>query len=182
MNIEECIKTRRSTRKYSEQEITKEVMDEIIELTRFSPSWKNTQVVRFHIVTNDKIKENIGENCVLDYTFNTKTMVRCKSLVIISVVKNICGYEKDGSFTTSQGDKWEMFDAGIAAQTFALAAHSKGIGSVVLGIFDEEKIRDYITIPENEAVAAIIATGYTLEAPKTIPPRKEVDELVSYHN
>lgn len=33
-----------------------------------------------------------------------------------------------------------MFDAGIATQTLCLAAHSKGLGTVILGIYDEEKL------------------------------------------
>lgn len=60
MQIDECIKGRRSVRKYSEQEISNEVLAELVDLARFSPSWKNTQVVRYHVVKNQDIK---GENC-----------------------------------------------------------------------------------------------------------------------
>lgn len=178
MKIEECIKSRRSVRKYSDEEISNEVLSEIVDLARFSPSWKNTQVVRYHVVKNPDIKEKIAQNCVLGFEFNTKTIVRCKALVIVSVVTKISGYEKDGSYSTSQEDRWEMFDAGIANQTFCLAAHSKGVGSVVLGVFDEHKIRQYISLPENEKVTNLIALGYPLEPAKSGPPRKEVVELL----
>lgn len=178
MKIEECIKSRRSVRKYSEEEISNEVLSEIVDLARFSPSWKNTQVVRYHVVKNPDIKEKIAQNCVLGFEFNAKTIVRCKALVIVSVVTKISGYEKDGSYSTSQEDRWEMFDAGIANQTFCLAAHSKGIGSVILGVFDENKIRQYISLPENERVTNLIALGYPLEPAKSGPPRKEVSELL----
>lgn len=104
--------------------------------------------------------------------------MRCKALVVVSVVAGISGYEKDGSFSTSQEDRWEMFDAGIANQTFCLAAHSKGIGSVILGVFDEHKIRQYVSLPENEKVTNLIALGYPLEPAKSGPPRKEVSELL----
>ena len=133
MNLEKGIKERRSIRKYSEREVTEETIREILDLSRFSPSWKNTQVVRYHIIKNKDIKEKIAENCVLSFDFNAKTIVRSNALVIISVVKDTSGYEKDGSFSTSQQDRWEMFDAGIATQTFCLAAHSKDVGSVILG-------------------------------------------------
>lgn len=178
MQIEECIKSRRSVRKYSEKEISNEVLSEIVDLARFSPSWKNTQVVRYHVVKNPDIKEKIAQNCVLGFEFNAKTIVRCKALVIVSVVTGISGYEKDGSYSTSQEDRWEMFDAGIANQTFCLAAHSKGVGSVILGVFDENKIRQYISLPENERVTNLIALGYPLEPAKSGPPRKEVSELL----
>jgi butyrate kinase len=44
----------------------------------------------------------------------------------IQYVAKRSGYERDGSFSTSKGEGWEMFDAGIATQTFCLAAHEKG--------------------------------------------------------
>ena len=178
MQIEECIKRRRSVRKYSEEEINNEVLSEIVDFARFSPSWKNTQVVRYHVVKNPDIKEKIAQNCVLGFEFNAKTIVRCKALVIVSVVTKLSGYEKDGSYSTSQEDRWEMFDAGIANQTFCLAAHSKGVGSVILGVFDENKIRQYVSLPENERVTNLIALGYPLEPAKSGPPRKEVVELL----
>jgi len=180
MKLENGIKERRSIRKYSESEVTEDTIREILDLSRFSPSWKNTQVVRYHIIKNRDMKEKIAENCVLSFDFNAKTIVRSNALVIISVVKGTSGYEKDGSFSTSQQDRWEMFDAGIATQTFCLAAHSKGVGSVILGVFDEEKIRQYIDIPENERVTNLIAIGYPLDQPKSAPPRKSVDEISSF--
>lgn len=178
IQIEECIKNRRSVRKFSEQEISKDVLCEIVDLARFSPSWKNTQVVRYHIVKNPEIKKQIAQNAVLDFVFNAKTILRCNALAVVSVQTGISGCEDDGSCSTSKEDRWEMFDAGIASQTFCLAAYSKGIGSVILGIFDEEKIRRYVVLPENERVAGLIALGYPLEPSKGAPPRKEVSELL----
>ena len=91
----------------------------------------------------------------------------------------ICGYEKDGSFSTKKKDGWEMFDAGVAAQTFQLAAHGKGIGSVVLGIFDEDYIADAIQLEAEKKISALIAVGYPAEDPNT-PKRKPVSELVRF--
>ena len=95
------------------------------------------------------------------------------------MVKNRSGYEKDGSYTTSKEDRWEMFDAGIATQTFCLAAHEQGVGSVIMGIFDETKIAEVIDVPEGQQVAALIAIGYPVFEPEA-PKRKEVSELLSF--
>ncbi len=178
MLMEDCIKGRRSVRKYSDKDIPNDVLREIVDLARFSPSWKNSQTVRYHIVKNPQVRENIANNAVMGFGFNAKTITRCNALAVVTSVGKICGYEEDGSFSTSKEDSWEMFDAGIASQTFCLAAYEKGVGSVILGIFDEEKIRDYIDIPENETVSALIALGYPLEEAKSAPPRKAVDELL----
>ena len=49
---------------------------------------------------------------------------------------------------------------------------------MILGIFDEPAIRAIVPLPQSERLAALIALGYPLEAPKAAPPRKEVDELL----
>lgn len=49
---------------------------------------------------------------------------------------------------------------------------------MILGVFDENKIRQYISLPENERVTNLIALGYPLEQAKSAPPRKEVSELL----
>ena len=74
MKLENGIKERRSIRKYSEREVTEDTIREILDLSRFSPSWKNTQVVRYHIIKNRDMKEKIAKNCVLSFDFNAKTI------------------------------------------------------------------------------------------------------------
>ena len=69
------------------------------------------------------------------FEWNTGIILGAPVLVVLASVPGKSGYEKDGAYSTSKKDKWEMFDAGIAAQTFQLAAHECGIGSVVMGIF-----------------------------------------------
>lgn len=179
MQTLECIKTRRSIRKFKEEAVAKETIDSIIEAAIMSPSWKNTQICRYHIISDKEIMNNIADNCVLDFEFNQKTIKRAPQLAVISMVEKRCGYERDGSFTTSKEDRWEMFDAGIASQTFCLAAHELGVGTVILGIFDEDKVAKAINLPEGQKVAALIPIGYPdqeVEAPK----RKTVEDVLTY--
>lgn len=72
-----------------------------------------------------------------------------------------------------------MFDAGIAAQTFQLAAHECGIGSVVMGIFDEVKVKELLCLDDTLNVSALIAIGNPAIQP-TAPARKPVQELLQY--
>ncbi len=181
MNAEQCIKERRSVRKFSDEPLTQGVLGEIAELARYAPSWKNTQVARYHIVQTAELKERIASECVCGFEFNIKTINRCNALVVLSVKKGISGCEQpEGSTETQQEPYWEIFDAGIAAQTFCLAAHAKGVGSVILGIFDADAITKMLEIDESERVVALVALGYPLSAPKAAPPRKDVAEIVSY--
>lgn len=179
METMECIKTRRSCRKFKEEPVPHEVLEEIVSAAAYAPSWKNTQITRYIIVENQEKIHAIASECVLGFEYNTKTINNCAALLVVTMVKNRSGFEKDGSFTTSKGDRWEMFDAGIATQTFCLAAHEKGLGSVIMGIFDEAKIAEVIEIPEGQQVAALVAIGYPVFQPEA-PKRKEVTELLSY--
>ena len=141
-----CIETRRSIRKYQEKPIPHEVMEEIVKEASFAPSWKNSQVVRYVVVENPEIKSKIANEAVLGFAYNTGTIEHAAALVVVTMIHGRSGYERDGSFTTSKEDRWEMFDAGIATQTFCLAAHEKGIGSVIMGIFDEAKVGELINL------------------------------------
>ena len=72
-----------------------------------------------------------------------------------------------------------MFDAGIAEQTFQLAAHECGIGSVVIGIFDETQVKEILGLDDSLNVSALIAIGQPAVTP-TAPARKSVQELIQY--
>ncbi|MGN0435641.1 MAG: nitroreductase family protein [Wujia sp.] len=179
MEAIECIKNRRSVRRFTDDEISDETFNELVEICRHAPSWKNTQTIRYVIVKDRKIIDNIKDNCVLDFEYNAKTLAQCSALVVITQVNGRCGYERDGSFSTSKGSGWEMFDAGIAAQTFCLAAYEKGIGSCIQGIFDDAKVAEAIGLEEGRSVAALIPVGIPKFTPEATP-RKEVSELISF--
>ena len=178
MNAKECLETRRSIRKFEQKTVPADLFYEIAETAKYAPSWKNTQIARYHVVTNPSLKEQIAKECVCGFTFNTNTLLQAPAIVILSYVTKRCGYERGGSFTTSKGDRWEMFNAGIAAQTFCLAAHEKGLGTCIMGIFDDAKIAELLQLPENQLVGAVIAAGYPAETPEA-PARKGADIILT---
>lgn len=72
-----------------------------------------------------------------------------------------------------------MFDAGIASQSFCLAAYEQGIGSVIEGIFDDKKAGELLNLPDDREVVALIPIGYPAEEPAA-PRRKSMEDLLSY--
>ncbi len=178
MTEQECIKGRRSIRQFKEDKIDHALLSEIIETASYAPSWKNTQITRY-IAIEGELKDRIAAEGTTPFPNNGKIIQNAPMLIAVTVVKNRCGYERDGSFTTPRKDTWQMFDAGIASQTFCLAAYEKGIGSVILGIFDQEKIESILQIPETQELVALIPVGYAAEEP-TAPRRKPVDDLLSF--
>lgn len=139
MNTIDCIKSRRSVRKFTEEKVPHEVLEQLVELARWAPSWKNTQIARYVAVEDEALKNRIAEEATIPW--NEGIIKGAPVLMVMTYVEKRCGYERDGSFSTSKGDRWQNFDCGIAAATFELAAHELGLGSVVLGIFEEEAAR-----------------------------------------
>ena len=116
MDLITGIKERRSIRKFQDKKVPHEVIEEIVNVAAYAPSWKNTQIARYIVVEDpEKIAAIATEDCTLGFTYNIKTMANAPALVLLTMVKGRSGFEKDGSYTTPKGDRWEMFDAGIAA-------------------------------------------------------------------
>ena len=179
MDARECILTRRSIRRFSDKEVTRETVSELISVTEYAPTWKNVQANRFIAIYDKAIKEKIAKECTLGYEGNTGIIEGAPVLIAMTIVNKRSGYERDGSFSTTQGTHWESFDAGSAAQTLCLAAHEMGLGTVIMGIFDEKLTGQAINVPEGETVSALIALGYPAEEP-TAPKRKDLEKILSF--
>lgn len=171
------IKTRRSVRDFQDKMIFDEVLHEIIEYARFAPSWKNSQSVRYIAIKDKRLKENIAHNCVMDFEYNKRTIVNAPVIMIVLTKKKRSGYERDGNFSTSKRTHWESFDAGVATQTLMLAAHALNVSSVTLGIYDEEKLSDELSLENGHKISAIVAMGYSEENVE-MPIRKLVEDLL----
>ncbi len=179
MNTLECILSRRSIRKFKQKKIDREVIETIIDHVRWSPSWNNTKVARFTVVNDEKTKADVGDKFTDVYRVNGEVMKASAAIFVVSCVKGRSGFERDGSYSTEKGAGWEMFDCGIATQTLCLAAAELGIGTVIMGAFDYEGIRQFLDIPDDESVIAVVAAGYPDEEPKA-PRRKEVNEILRF--
>lgn len=180
MNAIECIKTRRSIRTFTDEPVSHELLEEIVETARFAPSWKNTQIARYVAVEGAK-KEEVASTCFKAWIGNEEMVRKAPMVIALTYVKNRCGFERDGSYSTTKEDRWQNFDAGVAAQTFCLAAHEKGLGTVILGIFDENEAAKALNLSDDLGVGAFIVIGHPNVSPDA-PKRKEVSDLLTYQS
>ena len=92
MKLEECIKTRRSIRKYKSTKISHDFQD-IIALTLFSPSWKNSQIVRFTLIEDDNIKNKIAEKCMSESLHNKSIVHSAPNIIVMSYITGKSGFK-----------------------------------------------------------------------------------------
>lgn len=178
MDAIKMIKERRSIRKFKDEAVDRELMKKIIETSRFSPSWANFQVARYTLVDDLTTIKKIANEGVNDFIYNMDTLKNAKGVLVLSFVKGKSGKIDDLGYD-SNTNTWEIFDAGIACQTFCLAAHANGIGTTIMGIINDETISKIIDLPEEESVAALIVYGYPDEKP--VPTsRLNVEDIMRF--
>jgi len=177
MNAKECIMGRRSIRSFTHTPVSHELISEIVETASYAPSWKHTQIVRYIAVEGD-LKDQVAK-CTSAYPHNGEIIASAPMVIAVTIIKGRSGYERDGSFSTHRGDGWQMYDAGVASEAFCLAAYEKGLGTVIMGIFDDDKVAEVLNVPAERDVIALIPIGYPAEEP-TAPRRKPVEELLTF--
>jgi len=173
----EVIKARRSVRKYEEKDVPEEVLNSMLEAVRWSPSWANTQCWEVVAIRDKTIKENLKE---VIFPKNPATNAITQAPVLLAV----CGKLKSSGFynnivTTKFGD-WFMFDLGLFTQTLCLAALDFGLGTVVVGLFDHDKAKGIIKVPEGYELVALVPLGYPAKI-SSAPQRREIREFVHYN-
>lgn len=177
MTAKECIIGRRSIRQFTDQPVSHELLSQIVETASYAPSWKHTQIVRYIAVEGEK-KDKLAA-CTSTFPNNGAIMANAPMVVAVTVIKGRSGFERDGSFTTKRGDTWQMYDAGVASEAFCLAAYEQGLGTVIMGIFDQEEASELLQIPDDRDLIALIPIGYPAESPAA-PRRKSVEDLLSF--
>ena len=179
MDAKTCILTRRSHRQYQPKPVSHDLIEEVISLAAYAPSWKNTQISRYIAIEDPAVRETIAAEYCLPGANNPTIIRGCPLLVAQAFVKARSGYERDGAYTTDREDGWQYYDCGIAAQTLCLAAHDLGLGTVIMGVFDRKGLEEYLQLPEGQELMALIALGWPADEPAA-PKRKDVETLLSY--
>lgn len=174
MELTNAIYGRRSIRKYDEKEITKEEIEELIKAAQMAPSWKNSQTARFFVARSKEYKEKMIEALP---SFNKERAKDASCIIVSAIVKGISGYNGDGEAITHLGNGFECFDNGLAVENLCLKAYEMGYGTLIMGLYKEQMVREVFDIPENMAIATVIAVGKADICPDA-PERKSLDEVL----
>ncbi|MCD8377539.1 MAG: nitroreductase family protein [Candidatus Gastranaerophilales bacterium] len=203
----DLIKTRKSVRKYKEQNISNEVLKEVLDAGRMAPSWMNVQSWHFIVVRNNKE--------LLSQLANNQPHVRYADAVIVCVAD--MGAWKKERFSEVLKQRG-MQDSGIEAImqipayyppllgaqttllrtveqiTYATAymtieAEKQGLGCCVIGAIGNEatqilpelsqKVKKELNLSDEQCIISMLTLGYPAEDAETVKLRKPFDEVVS---
>jgi len=173
----EIISTRQSDRKYSDKPVEKEKLDRIIEAARISPSACNGQPWHFIVVTDRELVKKLADAASSKLLKMNTFLHQAPSMIVVI---------REGSNITSQvggtvkGKDYSLIDIGIASENICLQAEAEGLGSCMVGWFDEKLVKKLLAIPRSKRVELIITIGYS-EAEQRTKKRKAKEEVVTYN-
>ena len=181
MEFEEVIFTRKSVRSFQDKEISQEILNNMMEAARLSPSFQNRQCWRFVVVKDKKLISDLALRSGMVSKVNF--FIKDAPIVIVACADPA----KSG---TMNNQNYYLVDTSIAFQQMMLAAWNYGIGSCWLAAFNEQKVREILEIPINIRVVALSPFGYPKEK-KTLyekavkafaqsKKRNKLENIISY--
>jgi nitroreductase len=178
MECLEAIRTRRSIRNYLDKPVEQDKLSAVLEAVRISPSWANMQCWRMVVVKDRATHEKISDLSYVEEFFSPKgykSNPAKKALAEAPVVIVLCADPAASGVLWNQN--YYLVDTGIAAQSLMLAAQALGLGTVFVGVYNEEKIKSLLSIPSSVRVVGLFPMGYPAEGKKDGPARKPLSDI-----
>jgi nitroreductase len=173
----ELIAGRQSDRKYLDIPVEREKIERILEAGRISPSACNAQPWKFIVVDKAELKTKIAKAAAAKL-IGMNVFINQAPMLIVIVREKPNFSSKVGA--TIKNKDYSRIDIGIAAENICLQAEAEGLGSCMVGWFDEPLLKKLLSIPGSKRVELIITIGYSRSEQRE-KKRKPVNEVVSYN-
>jgi nitroreductase len=178
MNFSDLVKKRQSDRAYLDKLVDRATIDRCIEAARLAPSACNSQPWTFIVIDNPDIRKNIAAKLHDIVMKGNKFVESAPVLVAIveekpNITSRIGGLLKEKQFT--------FLDIGMAVENFCLQAAQEGLGTCMLGWFDEKGVRKLLKIPKDRRIPIVISLGYPV-SDETRPKVRKPLETMRFFN
>lgn len=179
MTFQELIEQRQSVRKYQDKPVEREKIEKIIEAVHLAPSACNSQPWKIIIVDDTKLKNEVAQATFSKTISFNKFAIQAPVIAVLVIEKAKLIAQIGGSI---KNQEYPMYDIGIAAAHFCLQATELGLGTCMIGWFDEKKIQQLLKIPEKRKVGLVITLGYPPDNYKLRKKiRKPVEEICGFN-
>ena len=169
MKVFDAIRSRRSIRKFKDDEIPRAVIGKIVETMRWAPTAGNTPHLYAIVVENPGLRKEISAACVdQDWMYGAPTII-----VICSKTSDL---KKDFG---KRSEVYSVQGSAAATQNILLAAEELGVSSTWVGAFSESRIKKALKIPQSINIHNLVALGYPKRVPKA-PARPPTYKIVKF--
>jgi nitroreductase len=173
----ELIVARQSDRRYDDKTVDNEKLERIIEAGRMAPSACNAQPWKFIVITDKELVNKVAEAASAKLLEMNSFVAQAQ--VVIVVVRENPNFSSRIGGTVKKKD-YALIDIGIASENICLQAKAEGLGSCIIGWFDEKMLQKILDVPHSKRVELIITIGYSLSEYRQ-KKRKPKEVVVSYN-
>ena len=179
MTFNELLLTRQSVRRYAATPVEPGMITKCLEAVRLAPSASNSQPWKFIVVDQEPLRTEVAKATFSDIKLINKFTMQAPVLIVI-VLEKAKLFTQVAMFIKKK--EWPLIDIGIAAEHFCLQATELGLGTCMIGWFEEQKIKKLLQIPSDKSIGLLISVGYAIDAyPKRTKIRKSIEEIVRYN-
>lgn len=178
MEFLQLVNERESTRRYADRPVETEKIEAILEACRLAPSACNSQPWKFVMVTDRDLSLEVA-NATFNPVLQFNRFAVQAPVMAVLVMEPAKMLSKIGS--TVKDKDLSLIDIGIVAEHFCLAAAEQGLGTCMLGWFNEKKVRELLHIPRGRRIPLIITLGYPQDHKKRRKIRKSHEEIRNYN-
>jgi nitroreductase len=177
MDIFEAINGRRSVRKFTQDEVTEDDLNRILEAGRIAPSWVNFQVWEIVVIRDPSVKKKLADT-VPQSNPGRNALLTAPIVLAACGRKGKSGYYK-GVESTVLGD-WLMFDVALFLSNVTLAAHALGYGTVHLGLFEHNKAAQVLSVPDDFQIVELLPIGRPEGPLPKAPRRRDLSDFIHH--
>lgn len=180
MNFLDLILKRQSDRVYMDKPVEREKLVRCLEAARLAPSASNSQPWTFVLIDDAELKDKVAHKTYGPLKTFNKFVPQAQAIVAIVMEKPKMITEAGGRIKKKE---YPLIDIGIAAEHFCLQAAEEGLGTCMLGWFDERAVRKLINVPKSKNIPLLITVGYTPDGYRTRKKiRKDFGKVVRYNS
>lgn len=173
----QTIADRRSVRAYKDKPIPEDMLRELVEYALMAPSAKNLQPWHIIVARNQALLQEISD-ATADALREANERTIPEGWHVFHHAPVVLFLACDAS------SHWSEFDTGILSQTIALAAHSMGLSSCIVGLIryamplpKNASFLSRLQVPEGYRADLCVTLGYGAQTPSAKPREKKVTWL-----
>ncbi len=178
MHFSELVNLRESCRKYDTRAVERDKITRIIEACRLAPSACNSQPWKFVVVDDPTLRLEVSKATIGPMLQFNRFCLDAPVMVAI-IAEKPTWFAKIGSVIKDKD--FFLMDIGIVAEHFCLQAAELGLGTCMIGWFDEKKVSNLLHIPEKKRIPLLISLGYPANTKNRTKIRKNQLEILRFN-
>lgn len=180
MSFLTLVSHRQSVRKYAKIPVERDKLERCLEAARLAPSASNSQPWHYIVVENEPLRTDVA-NATFSNTVKFNKFALDAPVLIVVVLTRPRLLNRFAMLLKNK--EWRLIDIGISTEHLCLQAAEEGLGTCMMGWFDEKRLKSLLKLERNQSVALVISLGYATEGyPLRTKIRKPFQEIVTYHS